>query len=167
MPLSAQVLVSLIAHESSSGDLSRQMRVTPATYAVALTDGTGANQSQVAWSGTRTIGASESDDLVLTALADDRGTVSFSSIKALYIKNTSATDISLGRDQQGDALPSSPWGGTPMSLTSGYALSGGASICVCSPSAAGIAVFSGNKLRVSGGSGATYEIVLIGEGTIS
>jgi hypothetical protein len=167
MPLSAQVLLSMVAHESSSGDLSKQMRVTPATYAVAFSDGTGANQAQVAWSGARTIGVSESDDLVLTALADDRGAVSFSSIKALYIKNTSATDISLGRDQQGDEMPSSPWDGTPMSSTSGYALPGGASICVCNPSAAGIAVFSGNKLRVSGGSGSTYEIALIGEGTIS
>jgi hypothetical protein len=40
-------------------------------------------------------------------------------------------------------------------------------VFVCDPSAAGIEVAAGNKLRVSGAPGATYEIVLIGEGTVS
>lgn len=169
MPLTAQASLSLVSHETTSDEMSTQMRVTPATFAAFFSNGTAANQAQVTWSGTRAIGVSEVDDLVLTALADDRGTVSFSSIKALYIKNTSATDggISLGRDQQGDVAPSSPWPGTPTSFTSGYTLSKGAAVFVCDPSAAGLAVAAGNNLRVSGAPGSTYEIVLIGEGTVS
>ena len=61
MPLNAQVAVSIVAHETAAGDLSRQMRVTPATYAMLFTDGTGANQAQVVWSDSRTLsGSSES-----------------------------------------------------------------------------------------------------------
>lgn len=169
MPLTAQASLSLVSHETTSDEMSTQMRVTPATFAAFFSNGTAANQAQVTWSGTRTIGESEVDDLVLTALDDDRGTVSFSSIKALYIKNTSAAEggISLGRDQQGDEPPTSPWTGTPTSFDSGYALSKGAAVFVCDPSAAGLAVAAGNKLRAAGAPGSTYEIVLIGEGTVS
>ena len=48
MALNSQINISLIAHETSSGDLSQTIRVTPASYAAALTTGTGANQAQVA-----------------------------------------------------------------------------------------------------------------------
>jgi hypothetical protein len=167
MALNAQILFSIVAQESSSGDMFNQMRVTPASYAASLADGTGANQAQIAWSDSRVVGASESDDLVLTALSDDRGTVSFSSIKSWYVKNTSQYTLTLGRDQEGDALPTSPWTGWVYGYTSGFNISPGGAIAHCSPSASGEPVAAGNRIRVSAAEGATYDIVLIGEGTIS
>jgi len=43
MALNAQITLSILAHETSSGDLSRTLRATPANYALSLGDGTGAN----------------------------------------------------------------------------------------------------------------------------
>ena len=40
MALNAQVNLSLLAHETASGDLSSTIRVTPASYAAAIGDGT-------------------------------------------------------------------------------------------------------------------------------
>ena len=167
MPLSAQIALSIIAHESSSGDLSSQMRVTPAVYGVVLGDGTGANQAQVAWSDRRTIGGSENDDIVVSSLQDDRGTISLSSVKAWYIKNTSAGDIVLGRNQSDDSLPTSPWPYWPNGDSIGLILHAGAGIAFVAPTAAGMLVDPANRIRVSGNSGYTYDIMLIGEGTIS
>jgi hypothetical protein len=167
MALNAQILFSIVAQESSSGDMFNQMRVTPASYAASLTDGTGANQAQIAWSDSRVVGESESDDLVLTALADDRGTISFSSIKSWYVKNTSQYGVSLGRDQQGDDPPTNPWDGWVYGYGTGFSISPGGAIAHCSPSASGSTVGAGSRIRVSAPEGATYDIVLIGEGTIS
>lgn len=167
MALNAQILFSIVAQESSSGDMFSQMRVTQASYAASLTDGTGANQAQIAWSDSRVVGASESDDLVLTALVDDRGTVSFSSIKSWYVKNTSQYQVTLGRDQQGDVLPTNPWSGWVYGNGTGFTMSPGGAIAHCSPSASGEGVAAGSRIRVSAAEGATYDIVLIGEGTVS
>lgn len=167
MALNAQIALSLVSHETSTQNISSEIRVTPASYSLALATGTGANQAQVVWSGSRTIGASEIDDLVLSSLTDDRGTIAFTAIKAWYVKNTSQSELSLGRDQAGDALPSSPWAGWAYSATSGLDLSPNGAVFVCNPSAAGSAVASGSRARVSGPNGSTYQIVFIGEGTIS
>lgn len=167
MPFSAQVLLSIVAHESSTGDLSSQMRVTPASYAVSLSNGTGVNQAQIAWSAQRTIGGSENDDLVMSSLQDDRGAVSFSSVKAWYIKNTSAGDIVLGRNQSDDSLPTTPWPYWPNGDSVGLILHAGAGMAVIAPTAAGMLVDPANRIRVSGNSGATYDIMLVGEGTVS
>ena len=71
MALSAQINLLLMAHETSSGDLSRTLRATPASYSLAIADGTGDNQAQVVWSASRTATTSN-DDLMLSALADTR-----------------------------------------------------------------------------------------------
>ena len=76
MPINAQVLLSVLSHESTSGDISQTLRVTPATYALSLGDGTGANQAQVAWSDSRTFPAGGEDSFAIRSLTDDRGTVS-------------------------------------------------------------------------------------------
>ena len=84
MALNAQIALSILAHETSIGDLSRTLRATPANYALSLTDGTGANQAQVVWSDSRTATTSN-DDLTLWNLSDTRDgasvTVAFTQIK--------------------------------------------------------------------------------------
>jgi hypothetical protein len=167
MSLNAQILLSVLAHESESGDISRTLRATPAAYAMTLSDGTGANQAQVVWSDSRTV-ASTPDDIDLAAISDDRGTVAFSSIKAAYIKNTHASsqlDIIAG-----DAVANS-WAGF------GYGDEGGASSLmvapggvafIANPTAAGAAVSASLRiLRINATPGVTYDIVLIGEGTVT
>lgn len=153
MPFNAQMTFSLLAHETSNGDLSRTLRATPASYAVAIGDGTGAAQAQLTWSDARTmVGASET--LNLTSLPDTRDgasvTVTITATKVIYIKNTSGSA----------ALTFS---GGPLT-GSGVVLAAGGFCVLADTSAAGMAA---GTITVAGATGATYEIVLIGEGSIS
>lgn len=152
MPLSAQIAISLVAHESSVGDISRTLRVTPATYGVVLSDGTAANQAQVAWSDTRTL-AGSSETLNPASLTDLRdgatATVTITAIKAAYAKNNH-TSI-------GITVAGGPFG-------SGVTLGAGAVTTVVNASAAGMAA---TGVTVSGSVGATYDIVFIGEGSVA
>lgn len=145
MALDAQILLSLLSHESSAGDISRTLRVTPASYSASLGDGTGANQAQVAWSDARTLaGASES--LNTAALSDDRGTVNLSAVKSMYFKNTSTA-----------LLTATAFGGTYPVRPAGVAV-------MVAPDATGMTAAG---VTVAGGAGQTYEIFLIGEGTVT
>jgi hypothetical protein len=173
MALAAQIQLSILAHETSSGDISRTLRATPANYALALTDGTGANQAQVVWSDSRTIATGAYEDLDLTALPDDRGVVSFSSVSVLYIKNNSPADyILIGGEWDNSAEPQHPWGFALRRGAGGgsYILRGGACVFVSQPADDKMPVFSTDKrLRISANEGAVgaYDIVLIGEGTVT
>jgi len=96
MAFSAQVTLSLLAHETESSSLSSGIRVTPASYAQALADGSAANQAQVAWSANRTLAAA-SQNLSLSTLSDVRGgatvTVTITAVKAWYMRNRGASSI--------------------------------------------------------------------------
>ena len=151
MALNAQILLSILAHESDAGDISRTLRATPATYALALTDGTGANQAQVAWSDSRTVTAAADYDFPnASGFTDDRGTVSFTVINAIYIRNTGPVTMTFSfPDVIGELF-----------------LQAGAAFFISRSDAAGwtvgaVSVFNPNALD------GTYDIVLIGEGTIT
>jgi hypothetical protein len=152
MALTAQIALSILAHETSSGDLSRTLRATPANYALTLTDGTAANQAQVVWSGTRTL-AGASETLNLTALSDTRdgspATVSMTAVKALYVRNSGTASLSFA----GAPFPAS-----------GQTVAAGAVAVQCDPSAGGMAA---SGVTVTGSAGAAYDIVLIGEGSVA
>lgn len=150
MALDAQILLSILAHESSNGDVVRSLRATPATYSLVLSNGTAANQAQVVWSDSRTLSGS-TDVLDATALTDDRGTVNMTALKAVYIRNTGTATLT--------ATPSSAaaFGGT-------YHIRSGGAAAAFASDATGMA---GGTLTIAGGSGQTYEIVLIGEGAVS
>ena len=45
MALNAQIMLSILAHETSAGDMSKTLRATPATYSASLSDGTAAYQA--------------------------------------------------------------------------------------------------------------------------
>jgi hypothetical protein len=147
MAFNAQISLSLVAHESSAGDLSRTLRVTPANYAASMTEGTAANQAQVAWSDARTI-AGASETLNLSALPDTRdgaaATVSLTAVKAWFVRNSGTATLTLS---------GGPFGG--------QSVAAGAAAAQCDPSAAGMAA---TGVTVTG---SAYEIVLIGEGSVS
>jgi len=150
MALDAQILLSILAHETSSGDISRTLRATPASYSLILSDGTGANQAQVVWSDAATL-AGTSASLNASSLADDRGTISISAVKAMYFKNTS-----------GDTLTVTP--ATPGAFGGTYTVRAGGAVVVAAPDAIGLAA---GTLTIGGVAGQTYEIILIGEGTVT
>jgi hypothetical protein len=169
MALNAQILLSILAHETSSGDISQTLRATPATYSLTLGNGTGANQAQVVWSDSRTIPGGSQDTVPLRTLTDDRGSVSFTAVKAMYIRNTSQSSIQLAL---GDALQEA-WTSGP-----GYAVDGnnygetniaaGGCLFFSDPTAGGAVVpQSEATIYINGASGLTYEIILIGEGTVT
>lgn len=172
MALTAQIALSILAHETSSGDLSRTLRATPANYAIRLTDGTGANQAQVVWSDERSFSTASQDDIDLRSLSDDRGTVTFDAVKALYIKNRHSSQIEI---VQGVGLANS-WTGLGYADEAGLGaviIPAGGAIALVAPDSSGLQVSQsggyGKVLRIiaSGAGTATYDIVLIGEGTVT
>jgi hypothetical protein len=158
MALNAQILLSILAHETSTGDLSKTLRATPASYSASLTDGTSANQAQVVWSGTRTlpvvVGAPSGQTLALASLADTRDgaavSVAITAVKAVYVRNSHATfAISLA--------------GGPFPAAGVLVAAGGAYVQI-DPTATGMAT---GTVTVTGTAGGTYDIVLIGEGSVT
>jgi len=152
MAFSAQITLSLLAHESEVGDISTALRVTPASYAVAMTDGSAANQAQVAWSDNRTL-SSSSETLALSALPDVRSgatvTVTITAVKAYYVRNRGASSLAFA--------------GAPFPAA-GLTVAAGAVAMQSDQSAAGMAA---SGVTVTGTSGGSYDIVLFGEGSVS
>jgi hypothetical protein len=146
----AQILVDAYVRETRANDVAKEVRTTPFRYWVSLTDGTGASEAQIAWSDSRTL-ASGSESLTLTGISDTRDgaavTVAFSAVKAVVVKNTHPT-LSVTFSGAFTAWPLKPNG----------------MVVIVDPSADGV---TGNTLTVSGGAGVTYDIIVIGEGTVT
>ena len=165
MTLDAELLVSIKAREVDAGDVGTKVRITPVDYFLALTDGTGANQAQVVWSDSRTVGTT-AENLSLLSLADTRNgaavVVSFTAVKAVFVRNTHATNTLLIGGSLLGAFPGLPG-------VSFRQLSPGGVYLITSPSDAGFSVSSTlYEARFAGSGGTcTYDIVLIGEGTVT
>lgn len=162
MALSAQIALSIIAHETTSGDLSSQMRVTPATYALMLANGTGANQAQVAFSDSTTIQDNYDQGYVFSAITDDRGTINMTAVKVIYFKNTGSVSLDLGKNNN--------WSVGPFTTERGCVVPPGGAVVLAAPTAAGWSTSEAGALINVYNDAATpgaYDIMLIGEGTIS
>lgn len=163
MSLNAQVLMSIIAQESSTSNMASTMRSTPASYSVSLSHGTGANQSQLAWSAAGSVGGDTGEEFVIQALADDRGIVSMTSVKAIFIRNKSASSV----------LAVSVYGWTSLSpnLTPFFPrIPAGGAIAFVNPTAEGWTTGPSSTMNlISSAANQTvdYELVFIGEGTVS
>ena len=147
MSLSAEVFFSIVAVETDTADIARNSRVTRADYFQALTEGTAANQAQIVWSDSRVSGGT--DTIQLDSLSDTRDgasvSVVFSAVKTIYVRNTGSTHtLTLTGSFSGSVAP-------------------GGIFAIVNPSAAGA---SASSLVVTSTAGATYDIVVIGEGTI-
>lgn len=154
MALNAQVTLSVVAHESSAADLARALRVTSAAYSASISDGTGAGQAQIAWSDSRTLGAS-SDSLNPASLSDTRDgaavTVAFTAIKVIYIKNSHASN-------------SITVTSTTLSSSGSVTVEPGACLAVAAATAAGK---TPANFTVAGAAGTTYDVALLGNGTVT
>lgn len=149
MSLSAEVFFSIVAVETDTADIARNSRVTRADYFQALTEGTAANQAQIVWSDSRVSSGSGTDTLQLDNLSDTREgasvSVVFSAVKTIYVRNTGSTHtLTLTGSFSGSVAP-------------------GGIFAVVNPTATGA---SAATLFVSSTVGATYDIVVVGEGTI-
>lgn len=163
MPLNAQIALSIIAHESTVGDISRQMRVTPVAYALSLSNGTGANQANLVWSTSADIVGLEDITLCNSGFvfSDDRGTVTFVAVKVVYIKNTGTGNILW---MGGSDWPSGPLGASEPGLL----IRPGGAVMLAAPDATGWTT-AGSLIQLSNQTNAqqTYDVVIIGEGTVS
>jgi hypothetical protein len=161
--LTAQILLQIAAVETSTADLSATVTTTNVSRSLSFATGTGANQAQLVWSDSRTIAASGSDTLNLASLADDRGTVVLSAVKAIYIRNTGTAAITWA---------GGGWGGAPMDDASAGRLnvSPAGMLLMTNTSAAGWTVDASPQEVVlenaSSFTATTYDILLIGEGSI-
>jgi len=153
MSLNAQITLSILAHETSVADIARTLRATPASYSAVLSDGTAAYQAQVVWSDSRTIVGS-GETLNLASLPDTRDgavvSVAITAVKAFYIRNSHASSLLT-------------FAGLPLP-TSGLAVAAGGAYVQVDPTAAGM---TAGTITVTGPAGATYDIVLIGEGSVT
>ena len=147
MSLAAEILCRIVGIETDTADIAKNTRVTRADYFLALADGDGANQAQVIYSDSRTSGGT--DTLQLSSLADTRDgasvTIAFTAAKVLYVKNTHASNtIAVSGAYTGSVPP-------------------GGILLAVNPTAAGT---TANSLFLTSTAGTTYEIVIVGEGSI-
>jgi hypothetical protein len=165
--LNAQILLQLLATENSSSDLSTTVRRTNVSESLTFTNGTGANQAQIVWSDSRTIAAGSNESIDLLSLDDDRGTLVFSAIKAIYVRATGASSVFWTGFGVGDDWDTGP---LQAPAASGLFIPPGGLLLVTNPSAAGWAVAApSNEIAIQNSSetaAATYDIILIGEGAI-
>lgn len=164
MTLNAQILLQLLATESSSSDLSTTVRTTNVQRSLTFTNGTGANQAQIVWSDSRTIASLADDQLFLESLEDARGTVSFSAVKAVYIRNTGTATVAIS----GNATE--PWGSGPFDLPEEARIfvAPGGILLLTNASAEGWLVNDEfDQLTLTSELNATYDIIMIGEGSIT
>ena len=161
MSIEGSINVNCLLHDNSSSNLSRSLRVASARYSLEITNGTGANQAQVAWTSTATNNGSTADEIFLQSLSDDRGNISLTAVKVIYIRNKSATNslrVSVDNWTSLDSVL------LPFNLV---LLAGG--VCVyTNPTAAGWATVADSSLSLlasAEGQSVEYDILLVGEGT--
>lgn len=156
MSFEARVVLSVLAHEPNSGDIATGVRVTSGEHAMALAEGTGANQANLAFTHTATIAAGGSLTVMTAGSTslDDRGTLSFTAIKAIYIRNTGTVALRFA-------------GAGPAS--GNYSIPAGGAWAATNPTDAGFAITGSSAMAVhnDAASSGACEIVLIGEGTIA
>jgi hypothetical protein len=152
MAFSAQISLSVLAHETSVSELATSLRVTPASYAQSLTNGTAGSQAQVAWSSSRTLSGS-SQTFSLATLSDVRDgatvTVTMTAVKLYYVRNKGASSLAFA--------------GAPFPAA-GLTVAAGAVAMQSDPSASGMAA---SGVTVTGAAGGAYDIVLLGNGSVS
>lgn len=169
MALTADIKVSLRATQTGSNDFGGPVYTPAIAAALALTDGTGANQADIIFCDVRTVNSASNDDIDLAGVLSSAfgSTITFAELVGLVIINAPAsgaantTNLTIG-------VGSNPFlgffGGT--SPTLGPIRPGGVFL-LASPDAAGIgtvAAGTGDILRVANSSGAsaTYQIGIIG-----
>lgn len=161
MSLEGRINVDCLFHDKATNDLSSSLRVASAAYSLPLTDGTGANQAQVTWTNTATNDGTTADELIMQSLSDDRGTVSLAAVKAIYIRNKSAT-YSL-------RVTVDSWTSLDSALLPFNLVVPAGGVCVyTNPTATGWTTAANSALSLlasAEGQSVEYDILLVGEGS--
>lgn len=162
MALNSQIALSLVSHETSAHDISSEMRVTPVSYGLILTTGSGANQAQAVYSDSYTDWAGSSVvPYLLAGLSDDRGTVAFSALKVIYVRNK-GTDPLL--------ISGTNFSSGPFKNSGKIEVHGGGVMLLISPTAGGWGAGASSTILADKqdiGASADFDIMMIGEGTVS
>lgn len=163
MSIDGRINVDVLFHDKSTGSLSSQLRVDAATYSLPLTDGTGVNQAQLVWSSSATNTGTAADEWILQSLSDSRGSVSFTAIKAVYVRNKSST--------QRLTVTADNWTTIdPVLLPWNLLIPAGGVCLYTNPTADGWTTGGGSALSIiseGDGQSVDYDILLVGEGTVS
>ena len=162
MSIEGRINVDCLFHDKGTSDLSSSIRVASATYSLPIADGTGANQAQVTWTNTATNDGGTADELVVQSLSDDRGTVSLTAVKAIYIRNKSATNSLRVEANNWTSLDSTL---LPFNLV----LQAGAVCVYTNPTATGWTTTASSALSIlasTEGQSVEYDILLVGEGSV-
>jgi hypothetical protein len=117
-----------------------------------LANGAAADQAQVAWSASRTLSGS-SQSLSLSALPDTRdgvtATVTLTAVKGYYVRNRGTSSLAFA----GAPFPAG-----------GQTVAAGAVAFQMDPSASGM---TSSVVTVTGTAGGAYDIMLLGNGSVS
>lgn len=163
MSIEGNINVSALFHETTGGGLASQLRASSASYALPITDGTGANQAQTAWSSSASASGTFANDLTIQNLPDDRGEVYLTSVKVIYIRNKSSTYSLLVTFNNWTSLDSAL---LPINLN----IRPGGVFVYTNPTASGWTTDGSSTMSlIAEGEGQTvdYDVLLVGEGTVS
>jgi hypothetical protein len=158
--IEASVTLNIQASEQTDSPGLVFSLATEDAFAPAITQGTEENGVQVGFTDTYTASTSATATFSVLSLYDERGTVAFSAVKLIYLKNRG---------------PGTAWiGGTfPFGDGDELELSPGAVTLSCDPSALGFPVdttgtaFSTFTVRSGDASTVAVDIILLGEGSIT
>jgi hypothetical protein len=161
--LTTRIIARLRAELTGAGDLVTPVAPLDVTAAINLASGTGANQADMMWSDTRTVAASDDEDLDLAGSLTGPlgGTLTFAKIKAVYIKaaDGNTNNVNLTR-------PSS--NGAPLFLAAGDGIAippGGVFLWVAPGAGVTVTGSTGDLLNIansSSGSSVDYDVIVIG-----
>ena len=160
MAISALVTLTVQATEQTSSPGLTFAVSTQDTFDPVILEGTEENGVQVGFTDTYTASTSSTATISVLSLYDERGTVAFSAVKLIYLKNRG---------------PGTAWiGGTfPFGDGDELELSPGAVTMSCDPSALGFPVdttgtaFSTFTFRSGDATTVAVDIILLGEGSIT
>jgi hypothetical protein len=160
MAISALVTLNIEASETTTAPGLNFSISTQDTFDPTIIEGTEENGVQVGFTDTYTASTSATATISALSLYDERGTVAFSAVKLIYLKNRG---------------PGTAWiGGTfPFGDGDELELSPGAVTMSCDPSALGFPVdttgtaFSTFTFRSGDETTVAVDIILLGEGSIT
>lgn len=165
--VSLQIVAKLVGTMSNATDLSTLTDVFQQDFGLTFGNGTGANQANMWWHDQRTLGASASENIDLAgSLVSNFGTtITFTSIKAIYVKasasNNSANNVNVSRGSSNGFV-------LFLAASDGFALPAGAFCLLVNPNANGWAVTAdtGDILTITNSAGTNsvvYDIFIMGE----
>jgi hypothetical protein len=161
MPISASITLDIEASEVTTSPGLEFSITTADGFAPGLAEGDGLNEVELAYTLTQTAASNATATISLLSLYDERGTVAFSAVKLIYLKNRG---------------PGTAWiGGTfPFGDGDELELSPGAVTMSCDPSALGFPVdtsgtaFSTFTFRAMEDSATcAVDLILLGEGSVT